>query len=171
MPALLVIDMQRWMFRTPDRAAQLPGLVSAINQLTDQFKADGQPIFDIRTIHKADRSTWSRLMLRHDYPCLIEGTPDAELVDGLQACGTSIIKHANDAFLGTDLETQLRSSRVTKLTLAGVFMDGCVGLTAASAAQRGFEVTFAPNAVGARDPVQAVQISTWLTEMYELDAP
>jgi nicotinamidase-related amidase len=171
MEALLVIDMQRWMFRTPDRTVQLPALVAAINKLMGLFEAADRPIFDIRTLHKADRSTWSRLMLRHDYPCLIEGTPDAELVDGLHARGMPIVKRANDAFLGTDLEAQLRSRAVTKLVLAGVFIDGCVGLTAASAAQRGFEVSFADEAVGARDPVQAAQIRAWLTEMYELDVP
>ena len=74
MQALAIIDMQRWMFRLPERAAQLPALVPAINRLAVDFEASGLPVFNVRVVHKADRSTWSRLMLEYDYPCMIEGT-------------------------------------------------------------------------------------------------
>ncbi|MFD2262437.1 cysteine hydrolase family protein [Lacibacterium aquatile] len=168
MRALLVIDMQRWMFRTPDRAAQLPVLLQAIERLSLDFEARNQPLFDIRTEHKADRSTWSRLMLRYDYPCLLEGSEDTDTVDGLVPRGTRITKTANDAFLGTDLETELHRQGVSEIVLAGVFMDGCVGLTAAAAAQRGFAVCFADRAIGVRDQTQAIAIRSWLIEMYEL---
>ena len=61
MQALAVINMQRWMFRLPERAAQLPTLVPAINKLAADFTAAALPVFDVRVVHKADRSTWSRL--------------------------------------------------------------------------------------------------------------
>src|SRR6267378_1542232 len=67
MQALAIIDMQRWMFRTPERAAQLPALVPTLNRLSARFDAAGHPVFDVRVIHQADRSTWSRLMLKYDY--------------------------------------------------------------------------------------------------------
>jgi len=73
--ALLVIDMQRWMFRTPERSAQLPALCANIASLIAVFEASGLPIFDVRTEHRADRSTWSRLMRKHDYPCLTSRRP------------------------------------------------------------------------------------------------
>jgi nicotinamidase-related amidase len=111
MQALALIDMQRWMFRLPERAAQLPAVVPAINKLVADFEASGLPVFNVHVVHKADRSTWSRLMLKYDYPCMIEGTSDIEPVDGLAMPGSArdIRKRANSAFLGTDFEEQLRN--------------------------------------------------------------
>jgi nicotinamidase-related amidase len=170
MLGLIVIDMQRWMFRYPERAAQLPSLVANIDALTAKFAEHGLPIFNVQTLHKADRSTWSRLMHKHDYACLIENTADAEFVDGYQphARAVTVTKTANSAFFGTDLAHLLARTGVTELVLAGVFIDGCVGLTAADAAQHGLEVTLVEDAIGhGREDRRAV-ILPWLAETYEL---
>lgn len=162
--------MQRWMFRLPERAAQLAGLIPTINRLMAQFAEAGTPVFDVRTIHRADRSTWSRLMLKYDYPCLIEGTADAEPVEGfLPAPSAEVIpKTANSIFLNTNLDARLRELGVTRIVLAGVFMDGCVGLSAADAAQRGLEVVLAADAIGHTRADQGASIMEWLVSMYEL---
>jgi nicotinamidase-related amidase len=172
MQALAIIDMQRWMFRYAERRAQLPILVSALNRLATAFAVAGHPIFEIGVYHKADRSTWSRLMIKHNYPCLIEGSPDTELVQGLDLPPTRrhVRKSANSAFLGTDFEEQLRAMNVTKLFLAGAFMDGCVGLTAADAAQRGFEVCFVDDAIAHANERYRDTIMEWLAASYELTA-
>jgi nicotinamidase-related amidase len=124
----------------------------------------------VHVVHKADRSTWSRLMLKYDYPCMIEATPDIEFVDGfaLPASAHNIQKRANSAFLGTDFEEQLRTLDVQKLVLAGAFIDGCVGLTAADAAQRGFEVVLAADAMAHRDAHHREMMIEWLISMFEL---
>lgn len=169
MLGLVIIDMQKWMFRYPERAAQINSLVANINAVAKVFERE-LPIFDVQTIHKADRSTWSRLMHKHDYPCLIEGTEDARLVDGyrLPERAVQITKSANSAFLGTSFETQLKAAGVTELALTGVFIDGCVGLTAADAAQRGFDVAFIENAIGHTRADRRSAILNWLAEDYEL---
>jgi nicotinamidase-related amidase len=170
MHALAIIDMQRWMFRLPERAAQLPALVPAINRLVADFAASGLPVFNVYVVHKADRSTWSRLMLKYDYPCMIEGTADIELVDGfeLPPSARHIPKRANSAFLGTNFEDQLRSLEVRSLVLAGAFIDGCVGVTAADAEQRGFEVILAQDAMAYCDVRRRDMMIEWLVAMYEL---
>jgi nicotinamidase-related amidase len=170
MQALAIIDMQRWMFRLPERAAQLPAVVPVINKLAVDFEASGLPVFNVQVVHKADRSTWSRLMLKYDYPCMIEGTSDIEFVDGfaLPASACNIQKRANSAFLGTDFEEQLRRLAVQELVLAGAFIDGCVGLTAADAAQRGFEVVLAEDAMAHRDARHREMMIEWLISMFEL---
>jgi nicotinamidase-related amidase len=170
MQALAIIDMQRWMFRLPERAAQLKVLVPLINTLVADFAAAGLPVFDVRGVHAADRSTWSRLMLKHDEPCLIRGTADVEHVDGLAMPRSTrfLAKTANSAFLRTDFENQLRALDVNKLVLAGAFIDGCVGLTAADAAQRGFEVVVVENAIAYCNEDHRVAIIEWLKGMYEL---
>jgi nicotinamidase-related amidase len=58
---------------------------------------------------------------------------------------------------------------VAELVLTGVFIDGCVGLTAADAAQRGLEVTFVEDAIGhARSDRRGI-ILNWLAADYELE--
>jgi nicotinamidase-related amidase len=170
MQALAIIDMQKWMFRYPERAAQLPPLINNINRLSNAFAAKGLLVFDIRTVHKANRSTWSRLMHKHDYACLIEGTEGADFVDGYRPPPDAVrlIKTANSAFLGTDFEAQLRAFRVTELVLAGVFGDGCVGLTAADAAQRRLDVVLVGDAIGYSKAERSATVLNWLVEDYEL---
>jgi len=170
MQALAIVDMQRWMFRLPERAAQLPAVVPAINKLVVDFEASGLPVFNVHVVHKADRSTWSRLMRKYDYPCMIEGTSDVEPVDGLAMPEPAhdIQKRANSAFLGTNFEEQLHNLDVNKLVLAGAFIDGCVGLTAADAAQRGFEVVIAEDATAHCDPRHREMMIEWLIRMFEL---
>ncbi len=170
MQALAIVDMQRWMFRLPERAAQLGVIVPAINTLAATFAAAGRPVFDIRVVHKADRSTWSRLMLKHNYSCMIEGTADVELVDGLAmpASAEVVAKRSNSAFLATDLEERLRAVHVETLVLAGAFIDGCVGLTAADAAQRGFDVVIVEDAVAHCNERHGKTLIEWLVSMYEL---
>jgi len=170
MHALAIIDMQRWMFRLPERAAQLPSLVPTINKLAADFEASGLPVFNVYVVHKADRSTWSRLMLKYDYPCMIEGTADIELVDGLELPSSArhVPKRANSAFLGTNFEDQLRSLGVRSLVLAGAFIDGCVGVTAADAEQRGLEVILAQDALAYCDLRRRDMMIEWLISMFEL---
>lgn len=168
--ALLVVDMQRWMFRIPERAAQLPALVPAINALAADFSASGLPIFEVRVAHKADRSTWSRLMRKYDVPCMIEGTEDVDRVEGLAipASARTISKRANSAFFETDLESQLRALKVSRVVLTGAFLDGCVGLTAADAAQRGFDVVLVEDAIAHCNKCHRDALIEWLVAMYEL---
>ena len=172
MQALAIVDMQRWMFRFPERRAQLPALVSALNRLAAVFESDGHPIFEIGVYHKPDRSTWSRLMVKHNHACLIEGSPDTEPVQGLRLPPTRrlVRKTANSAFLRTDFEDQLHAMNVTKLFLAGAFMDGCVGLTAADAAQRGFEVCLVDDAIAHANERYRDTIMEWLAASYEMTA-
>ena len=75
---------------------------------------------------------------------------------------------ANSAFLGTNFEEQLHNLDVNKLVLAGAFIDGCVGLTAADAAQRGFEVVIAEDATAHCDPRHREMMIEWLIRMFEL---
>jgi nicotinamidase-related amidase len=47
---LVIIDMQRWFFRTEDRLAKLPLLLNEISQLISAFTSASQPIVVVRTI-------------------------------------------------------------------------------------------------------------------------
>ena len=153
MQALIVIDMQRWMFRQSERAAQLPSLAPKINNLAHEFSVAGLPIFDVRTSLKADRSNWSRLMLKYDYSCMIEGTADVDPVEDFKIPNSAQLIHkaANSAFLKTDLADQLRAENIDRVALCGVFLHGCVALTAADAEQLGFGVLMVDDGIGHRE--------------------
>ncbi|QRE76822.1 cysteine hydrolase family protein [Methylobacterium aquaticum] len=171
MLGLVIIDMQQWMFRKPERLKQVENMLPAINGLASRCARANLPIYDVVTVHQPDKSTWSRLMIKYDYSCLIEGTPDAEPVGGYVAppSATRIVKTQNSVFLHTNFEATLHAGGVTKLMLAGVFMDGCVGLTAADAAQRQFEVVCVSDAIGHVDAEMRQLMEKWLYDMYEIE--
>ena len=80
-----------------------------------------------------------------------------------------IVKTQNSVFLHTNFEATLHADGVTKLMMAGVFMDGCVGLTAADAAQRQFEVVCVSDAIGHVDAEMRQPMEKWLYDMYEIE--
>jgi nicotinamidase-related amidase len=146
--ALVVIDLQRWFFRTEERARKLPELLDQVNSLSDAAAAAGRPIILVRTVHTRDRSSWSLSMRRDDSAVLIEGTPDVEDVDGLRlpAAMDCVVKTRHSTFIRTDFEATLRGAGITSLLLCGAFIDGCVGLTAIDASERDFQVRIAGDA-------------------------
>ena len=66
-PALVIIDMQRWFFRSEERRVKLPELITSINELIDVANEENIPIFIVLTIHKNDRSTWNIVMKKHNF--------------------------------------------------------------------------------------------------------
>jgi nicotinamidase-related amidase len=147
--SLVIIDMQTWFFRTEDRSAKLPWLLSGINKLVPGFVSGNLPVIVVRTMFSSDQSTWDQYMRAHNKAVLIENTPSAKDVDGLilPEKVSTIFKTRHSTFIRTDFEKMLRHMNITSLVLAGAFVDGCVGLTAIDAWERDFQVTIAKDAV------------------------
>lgn len=155
-PALVVIDFQRWFFRTAERRTGLAAAVRSTNELIELFHCHGLPIVHILTVHKADGSTWSQLMKKGNFAVMIEDTPDVEELPEVKHFDTSltVIKTRHSAFIRTDFEQVLRQQGVDTLVLTGAFIDGCVGLTAIDAHERDFSVVLARDAIlGLRSPL------------------
>lgn len=148
--ALVILDMQNYFFRTPEKRAAYPSLIRSLNELVAAFdRTEGFRIYNVVSVHKADRSTWSRNMLRNNAGCLIEGTEDAAVVDDLQLGGkpVTVPKTRHSAFLRTDLERRLRADGVERVALAGVYTHGCVALSAVDAWSLDFDVAVAADCV------------------------
>lgn len=139
-PVLLLIDIQRDYFpggrhplAGPDAAADAAARVLAAQ------RARGGAVVHVR--HES-RSGF-----------LEAGTRGAE-IDGRVApvAGeTVVVKHAPNAFVGTDLEEQLRALGVEELVVAGMMTSMCVDATVRAAADLGFRVTVVADACAAPD--------------------
>lgn len=131
--AVLVIDMQRD-FLDPGAPIATPGgldLIPRINRLTARTRALGMPVIFTQEMHRADRSDFG-IELEFEPPHCLEGTPGMELAETLDVAPGDyriLNKRRYDAFLGTDLDTLLRSLRVQSLLVAGVCTDICVAST------------------------------------------
>ncbi len=131
--AVVVIDMQRD-FLDPGAPVSTPGgleLIPRINRLTARARTLGMPVIFTQEMHRADRSDFG-IELEFEPPHCLEGTPGMELAKQLEVVAGDyriLNKRRYDAFLGTDLDTLLRSLRVESLLVAGVCTDICVTST------------------------------------------
>jgi nicotinamidase-related amidase len=125
--AVLVIDMQRD-FLDPGAPVATPGglaLIPAINRLTARARALGMPVIFTQEMHRSDRSDFG-IELEFEPPHCLEGTPGMDLAATLEVGAGDyrvVNKRRYDAFLGTDLETLLRSLGVENLLVTGVCTD------------------------------------------------
>ncbi|MEX0313698.1 MAG: cysteine hydrolase family protein [Allomuricauda sp.] len=62
-------------------------------------------------------------------------------------------KNVNSAFIGTDLEQQLKNQNITDLIIAGLTTEHCVSTSVRMAANLGFNTTLASDATAAFDKV------------------
>ncbi|MBL4595442.1 MAG: cysteine hydrolase [Robiginitomaculum sp.] len=65
-------------------------------------------------------------------------------------------KNVNSAFIGTDLETDLRAQNISKLVFCGISTDHCVNTSVRMAANLGFEVRVAADACYTFDRTDAL---------------
>lgn len=86
-------------------------------------------------------------------PVFTSNTPLAAEFDELAPKGDEkvIVKHYPGSFAGTDLQEQLEKAGSKKIVLTGYMAHVCVSTTARQAAQRGYDVIIAEDAVGDRD--------------------
>lgn len=141
-PALVIIDMQHYFFRSEERRVKLPELILSINELIDIAYENEIPVYQVLTIHKSDKSTWNIVMKKHNFVALLEGSKEAELLPEIKFDDSQevIVKTRQSAFIRTNFEEKLKEKNVDTLILCGVFTHGCVGRTAIDAYERDFNV-------------------------------
>jgi len=141
-PALIVIDMQQYFFRTEERRIGLPKLISSINELIEYAELTNIPIYQVVTQHKEDKSTWNLVMKKYNFKALIEGSKEAEILPEIKVNDNQIklVKTRQSTFIRTNFENDLRNRGIDTLILCGVFTHGCVGRTAVDAYERDFNV-------------------------------
>jgi len=137
--ALILIDIQTG-FDSPFWGARNnPKAEANAARLLEHWRKLGWPLFHVRHLSTS---------------------PDSPLKAGQAGVGFKpevlprgnepvIEKSVNSAFIGTDLEAQLRASGITGLVICGLTTPHCVSTTSRMAANLGFGVTLAHDACAA----------------------
>lgn len=137
--ALLIVDMQQEMANVTASGRQRanPQAEEKIAALAAAFRAAGLPV--VHVMHDDPRPE-SRF--RRDLP---SGQP---LECAMPADGEAVFwKTGSSGFVGTGLEQHLRDCGISRLVIAGGVAAFCVNSTARSAANLGFEIQVAEDAL------------------------
>ena len=134
--ALLVIDVQQGLDDPRFGARNNPDAEKRISDLLAAWRASDRPVIHVQHLSLEPQSP-----LREDRPghaLKVEATPKS---------GEPLFrKHVNSAFIGTELESYLRSREINDLVVVGLTTDHCVSTTARMAANLGFTVTVVDDA-------------------------
>ncbi len=129
--ALIVIDVQRAfdLWEAAGKRRNNPDAVARIADLLAAFRAASAPIFHIR--HRSTRPDSSFALDGPGYPVKDEAR---ELADE-----PVVVKEVNSAFIGTNLETRLRTADVRSVVICGATTNHCVETTTRMAGNLGFD--------------------------------
>ena len=138
--ALILIDIQQG-FDVPGYWGERnnPGAEANAARLLTAWRESGRPLFHVRHLSRNPKSP------------LFPGQPGAEIKREVKPLpGESLIeKSVNSAFIGTDLEAQLRRAGITHLVVAGLTTMHCVSTTVRMAGNLGFDTVLAADACAA----------------------
>lgn len=144
-PALIVIDVQR-AFDEWEAAGQRrnnPDAVARIAELLAAFRTARAPIFHIR--HEGTQPGSSFRSGSTGFAVKDE----AKEIDGEPV----IVKRVNSSFIGTDLESRLRSAAIQTVVICGATTNHCVETTARMAGNFGFDAWLVRDATWTFDRV------------------
>ena len=131
--ALLIIDLQK-AIDDPRWAAEGPrnnlDAETSVARLLRHWREAGRPIIHIRHASREPNSTYRPGQQGNAFK------PEATPLAG----ETVIAKQTNSAFIGTDLEAQLRAGGISDLVVAGVITNNSVEATVRMAGNLGFAV-------------------------------
>jgi nicotinamidase-related amidase len=134
--ALLLIDVQQGLDDTRYGARNNPDAERRIAELLAAWRAAGRPVIHVQHLSLEPHSP-----LRADRPghaFKLEAAPRED--------EPVFRKHVNSAFMGTDLETYLRTRGIDSLVMVGITTDHCVSSTARMGGNLGFAVTVVDDA-------------------------
>ncbi len=140
--ALVLIDLQRGVLRLPV-VHDVDGVLGNARRLVDAFRRAVLPIAFVRVNDLRPTRT------DQAPPPIISSRDFDEFTEAVHPEPADIIvtKHGWDALYATDLDLQLRRRRISGIVLAGISASRGVESTARSAHVRGYNLTFASDAI------------------------
>ena len=141
--ALIIVDVQKGFDDPRWGRRNNPQAESNIQRLLEAWRKSHMPVFYIQHCSKVADSP------------LRPGTPGNEIKDIVAPLSEEPVvrKNVNSAFIGTDLESQLRRKRIGTLVIVGITTDHCVSTTARMARNMGFDVYVVSDATSTFDRV------------------
>lgn len=151
--ALVVIDMQKGILAMPTIRPAGEVLANVV-RLVDAFRAKWRPVVLVR-VGWADNGA-DALRSRNEAPPVLMERPDdffeyAAELGADPARDVLVHKRQWGAFYGTDLDLQLRRRGITNVVLCGIATSIGVESTARDAWERGYNLTFAADAMTDRN--------------------
>lgn len=153
--ALIVIDVQNDFMPGGALGISLANqIIAPLNRYIHEFGARGLPIFATRDWHPAKHCSFHAQGGPWPPHC-VRDTRGAGFARDLHlpvnvrvvSKGTEIGREAYSGFQGTDLDTQLRQLRCSRVVLGGLATDYCVAATAIDARAAGFDVVVLEDAI------------------------
>jgi nicotinamidase-related amidase len=129
--ALVIVDMQEFFFRKPERREGLNQVVANINRLIEHFESRQFPVCHVITAFKPNGSDWELKMQAANEPELIEGTAETEILPQVRLRNTHriFIKTRYSAFFKTPLAEHLQSENIQRVVVGGAYTHYCVNAT------------------------------------------
>ncbi len=129
--ALVIVDMQEFFFRLPERRLRLDQMVLQLNRCIDFCDARDWPVVHVASAFQADGSDWDLKMKAAGAPELIQGSPEARFLSAVHIASHhhTLIKTRYSAFFKTRLAQILHSLDVARVMVAGAYTHYCVNAT------------------------------------------
>jgi nicotinamidase-related amidase len=127
--ALIVIDLQKAIDHPSWGERNNPEAEKNVAALLDAWRATGRPVYHIRHDSSEPASHYRPGQPGHDFK------PETQPTAGEMV----IAKRTNSAFIGTDLESQLRAANQTLAVVTGVITNNSVEATVRMAGNLGFD--------------------------------
>jgi nicotinamidase-related amidase len=132
MKCLLVIDMQKGLFKPNTPRYNSKHIINNINRLSECFRNKAYPVIFIQHNGASENN-------------FIPGTSDYEIIDELNINENDYIieKYANDSFYNSVLDETLKNLKIKELFITGCATDFCVNSTLQSAYTKEYQITVA----------------------------
>jgi len=149
--ALVLIDLQNGIVGRPLQPFTSTEVIDKSKSLINAFRKAGQPIV-IVNVEPKPRPVPARTdfkMPAMQFPVnFADIVPDIDVMDE----DIRITKHTPSAFYNTDLHEELQKRDVTGIVLAGIATSIGVEATARAASERGYNISFASDAMTDMNP-------------------
>jgi nicotinamidase-related amidase len=152
--ALLIIDVQKGLFRKSTSIYKADELLENINLLIDSAHETKVPVFFIQ--HADGRA-------------LVKGSEDWQLHSELHCSRADnlIHKQHGNAFEETNLDQLLKSKTITNLVIAGLVTHGCVRATCLGALNLGYTVSLVSDGHSSYSNQAKILIEEWNQKLSE----
>jgi nicotinamidase-related amidase len=142
--ALIIIDVQKAFYDSSWGRRNNPDAEKNIVKIMDYWRVTSRPIFHIQHVSRTNENSLFHISKpTHEFKEMIQ------ILDGEPI----IQKTVNSSFIGTDLESRLRSNSIDSVVIVGLTTNHCVETTTRMAGNLGFNTYLVSDATATFDRI------------------